>query len=93
VLNEENAVQIARDWNTRDPTSGYVGYVTRFRVRTDFLRRYTVRTVGGRRHQEYRIPAEELAELNRNIVGPIQVVHEVRGAPPAGGTSEPRQDG
>ena len=32
VLNEEYAAGIARDWNTKDEASGYVGYVTRFRV-------------------------------------------------------------
>jgi hypothetical protein len=31
VLNREYAVQIARDWNTKDAASGYVvGYVLRF---------------------------------------------------------------
>lgn len=76
MLNEEYAVQIARDWNTRDPASGYEGYVTRFRVRAEFLARFEVRQVGGTVHQEYWIPAEDLAELNRNIVGPIEVVRE-----------------
>ncbi len=47
VLNEEYAVQIARDWNTKDEASGHVGYVTRFRVRAEFLKRYPVQTVGG----------------------------------------------
>jgi hypothetical protein len=37
VLNEAYAVQIARDWNTKDPASGYAGYVTRFHVQTTFL--------------------------------------------------------
>ena len=80
VLNEEYAVQIARDWNTKDAASGYAGYVTRFHVRADFLSRYRVQTVGGRQHQEYWIPAKELADLNANIVGPIEVLHEFRGA-------------
>ena len=39
VLNEAYTVQIARDWNTKDAASGFVGHVTRFRVRTAFLRR------------------------------------------------------
>lgn len=30
-------------------------------------------------HQEYWIPAEELAEFNANIVGPIEVVSEFSG--------------
>lgn len=37
-----------------------------------------MRTVGGRVHQEYGIPAEELAEFNRNLVGPIEVIAEFR---------------
>ncbi|HEX6373566.1 MAG TPA: hypothetical protein VF006_31865 [Longimicrobium sp.] len=79
VASEEYAVQIARDWNTTDPASGYVGYVTRFRVRSDFLARYPLETAGARRHQEYWIPAEEMDAFNAAIVGPIQVVAEFRG--------------
>lgn len=30
VLTEEYAIMIARDWNTKDPNSGYVGYVLQF---------------------------------------------------------------
>jgi hypothetical protein len=77
VLNEEYAAQIARDWNA--PSKG-VGYVTRFQVRAAFLSKYQVQTVGGRIHQEYWIPAEDLEEFNRNIVGPIEVVAEFRRA-------------
>jgi hypothetical protein len=33
VLDEEYAIRIAREWNTKDPGSGHVGYVTRFAVR------------------------------------------------------------
>ncbi len=84
VLNEEYAVEIARDWNTQDEASGYAGYVTRFAVPTAFLARYEVRTVGARRHQEYWIPAEDLDALNRSLVGEIEVVAEFKGprAPP-----------
>lgn len=78
VLNEEYAAQIARDWNARREPEG-VGYVTRFRVRTEYLRRHEVRTVGGPEHQEYWIPADQLVEFNRNIVGPVEVVAEFRG--------------
>ncbi|HEV3049857.1 MAG TPA: hypothetical protein VGX50_06100 [Longimicrobium sp.] len=79
VANEEYAVQIARDWNTKDAASGYVGYVTRFRVRSDYLARHPLQTAGARAHQEYWIPAEEMDELNAAIVGPIEVVAEFRG--------------
>ncbi len=71
VMNEAYATQIARDWNV--PASGS-GFVTRFVVRTDFLTRYQVQTVGGREHAELWVPAEELAEFNANIVGLIEVV-------------------
>ncbi len=74
VLSQDYAAQIARDWNTRDAASDYVGYVTRFAVNADFLSRYPVQMVGSREHQEYWIPAEELDEFNANIVGKIEVV-------------------
>ena len=77
VLNEDYARQIARDWNAKRNESK-VGYVTRFAVRNEFLRRYEIQTVGGSIHQEYWIPAEELAKFNQNIVGRIEVVAEYR---------------
>lgn len=73
VLNEKYARQIARDWNTKYSESRR-GYVTRFRVRMDYIQRHEIRTVGGSEHQEYWIPAEELDEFNRNIVGQIEVI-------------------
>lgn len=78
VLTREYAEQIARDWNTNDPASGYAGYVTQFEVRREFLDRYEVKVVGSSRHREYWIPAEDLEELNRNIVGTIDVIAEFR---------------
>jgi hypothetical protein len=74
VLNQPYAEQIARDWNTRDPASGFVGYVTRFEVERPFVDRYEVQTVGARQHQELWVPAEELEEFNSHIVGIIEVV-------------------
>jgi ADP-ribosylglycohydrolase len=76
VLNQEYAAEIARNWNAKSADTGYVGYVTRFQVRADFLSRYSVQVVGSSMHQEYWIPAEDLPELNRNIVGLIEVVAE-----------------
>ena len=35
--------------------------------------------VGGRTHEEYWIPAEDLEEFNQNIVGKIEVIAEFRG--------------
>src|SRR6516225_7392261 len=73
VLNEEYARQIARDWNVK--ASG-AGFVTRFTVRSEFLARYAVQVVGSAIHQELWVPAEDLAEFNRNIVGKIEVIAE-----------------
>src|SRR5438045_2937149 len=77
VLTESYAIQIARDWNTKDAASGYVGYVTRFSVRADFLNAYDIHVVGGIEHREYWIPAEQLDELNQNIVRLIEVIAEL----------------
>ena len=65
VLCEEYAAQIAHDWNAR---KGNAGYVTRFQVRTDFLNRYEVHTVGSSVHKEYWIPAEELKSLSISLM-------------------------
>lgn len=73
VLNEDYAVQIARDWNV--PASG-LGFVLRFEVRRDFLDSYEVQQAGGRQHLEYWIPAEELPAFNEAIVGEIEVTSE-----------------
>ena len=75
VLDEEYARQIARDWNVKD--SG-AGYVTKFAVRTEFLARYEQQQVGAAVHRELWIPAEDLAEMNRNIVGLIEVITEFK---------------
>jgi hypothetical protein len=75
VLNEEYAREIARDWNVQ--ASG-AGFVTRFALRKTFAERYEVRTVGSSVHQELWIPAKDLAEMNRNIVGLIEVVAKYR---------------
>ena len=71
VLNETYAIQIARDWNTRD---GGTGYVLRFQVDTGFMQRYAIQTVGSSVHQEYWIPAEDLDDFNGHLVGIIEVV-------------------
>jgi hypothetical protein len=76
VLNLEYATRIARDWNTKDERSGFVGFVLRFRVRTNFLAHYEIHVVGSAEHREYWIPSEDLAEFNANIVGNIEIVAE-----------------
>lgn len=78
VLNERYAAEIARKWNTKDPASGFAGFVTRFAVRADYLEQFEIQRVGASHHQEYWIPAEELPTFNRSIVGRIEVVRTFR---------------
>ena len=63
--------------NAKDQSKD-VDCVTTFQIRTAFFSRFTVRTVGGRSHQEFQIPAGELADFNENIVGYIEVIAEFR---------------
>jgi len=76
VLEEEYAIQIARDWNTRN---GGTGYVLRFQVQEEYLAQFPVQTAGSRIHREYWIPAEELGDFNRHIVGEIEIIGEFHG--------------
>ena len=73
VTNERYAREITEQWNV--PESG-VGYVTKFEVRASFMDRYEIKCVGAKYHTEWWIPAEDLDELNENIVGVIEVVGE-----------------
>src|ERR1700694_2036062 len=79
VLNCEYAKRIARDWNTRDERSGFVGYVVEFEVDSNYLDGFEIRKVGGANHLEYWIPAEELEEFNRHIQGDIRVIAQFGG--------------
>lgn len=75
MLSEAYARKIACDWNV--PASG-VGHVTRFAVRKSFMDRYEVHQVGGQTILEYWIPAEDLEELNDNLIGLIELVATYR---------------
>jgi hypothetical protein len=81
VLNEEYATFIAREWNTKDAASGFVGYVLRFSVRSEFLDQFEVQKVGSVSALELWIPAEQLSEFNRNIVGKIEIISTYRSEP------------
>ena len=74
VTNEGYAAQIARDWNTKFDAKR--GFVTKFHVKASYLKRFKREVVGGREHEEYWIPAEDLYELNENIAGVIEVIAE-----------------
>jgi len=77
VTNVEYAREIASKWNAKEDG---VGYVTRFFVLKTFMDRYAIQTVGARHHSEWWIPAEDLEELNANLVGVIEVVEVIDAA-------------
>src|SRR4029077_280849 len=71
VANMEYAIQIARDWNTKE--SSFAGYVTKFALAESYLANFEPHTVGSAAHVEYWIPAKQLEELNSAIQGLISV--------------------
>ena len=73
VTNEEYAIQIAREWNV--PASGS-GFVTRFEVEEEYVKRFPRKVVGSKIHEEIWVPAEELARFNSKIVGGIHITRE-----------------
>jgi len=75
VLNEEYANDISRKWNVRDYGAGFV---TRFRVRKDFVAKFPVQIAGDSTCRELWVPAEELTAFNANIVGLIEVITEFK---------------
>lgn len=80
VLNFDYARHIAEQWNTKDPNSGFAGFVTRFEIDDAYAARFPIQVVGGAIHQELWVPAEELGEFNRHLQGPIEVVAAYYGA-------------
>jgi hypothetical protein len=72
VMNEAYAVQITVEWNV--PAYG-AGFVTKFDVDSQYLKKYTVENVGGDIHNELWIPAEELETFNDHIFGKIVLTH------------------
>src|SRR6266511_722697 len=72
VLDLEYAHQTASDWNAKSGQSA--GYVTQFKVEDEYISQFEKHTVGSSQQQEFLIPAEELEEFNRHIVGHIKVL-------------------
>lgn len=88
VLSFEYARRIARDWNAKDQFSGFVGFVTTFQLEHEFSKKHPVRLAGGRSHEELWIPAADLDEFNRHIIGSITVL-EVHAGPSFSGVIDP----
>lgn len=74
VLNREYAAQIAREWNTKDRASAFVGYVTSFKIYARYYTKFEVKVVGDSSHEELWVPAEELEEFNAHLVDKIEVI-------------------
>jgi len=75
VTNEQDAIAITRAWIVQH--SG-LGYVTRFRVRKEFLDQCK-RDDSETCDQNTRfVPAEDVEALNQSIVGRIEVIREFR---------------
>jgi tetratricopeptide (TPR) repeat protein len=72
VLHLEYARQTASDWNAKSGQSA--GYVTQFKADDQYISQFEKHTVGESKHQEFWIPADELEEFNRHIVGHIKVL-------------------
>jgi hypothetical protein len=73
VLNEEYAIQINEQWNV--PAYGS-GYVTKFFIDKEYVKKYAEQNVGGEIHNELWIPAEGLEEFNNHIAGLIEITKE-----------------
>lgn len=73
VLNERYAAEIAGKWNVKY-NEDHRGYVTMFEIDDEYAGQFAVHVVGGSYHQELWVPAEELDEFNRHIIGKIRVI-------------------
>jgi tetratricopeptide (TPR) repeat protein len=72
VLQLEYARQTASGWNAKSGQSA--GYVTQFKVEDEYIGGFEQHQVGGSQHQEFWIPAEQLEEFNKHIIGHIKVL-------------------
>jgi hypothetical protein len=71
VLARSYAADIAGGWNVRDVP--HAGYVLKFDLADEYAAGFDVQVVGASVHQELWIPASEVSEVNRQIVGNITV--------------------
>lgn len=85
-MNHAYAEQIARDWNTKDKASDYVGFVTAFDVNADYLTQFEEQVVGGSEHREIWIPAANLDTFNQKIAGRIRLIAAFYGEHYSGST-------
>lgn len=73
VMNEEYATEITRKWNV--PYYGS-GFVLKWEMDAEYLNQFEIQNVGGPHHNELWVPAEDMDEFNRHIVGMIELIGE-----------------
>ena len=74
VLNQEYAEKIAGEWNTKDANSDFIGIVTQFNVKDEYINKFEKHIVGSSMCEELWIQSEELEEFNKNIIGKIEII-------------------
>ena len=74
VLNQEYAEKIAREWNTKDENSDFIGIVTQCNVNDEYIHIFEKHIVGSSICEELWVPSEELDEFNKNIIGKIEII-------------------
>lgn len=72
VLQLAYARRTASEWNTQN--GEFAGYVTEFKVDDQYISDFEEHAVGGTPYHELWIPAEELENFNKHIVGRIKVL-------------------
>jgi tetratricopeptide (TPR) repeat protein len=72
VLDLDYARKTATSYNAK--RGQLAGYVTQFKVDDAYISKFEKHIVSGSRHQEFWIPAEEMEEFNRHILGHIKVI-------------------
>ena len=73
VFNQEYAEQIAKNWNVKSSGSGFV---TKFQIEKSFIEKFEIHKVGSQIHLELWVPADELDEFNKHIIGKIELIKE-----------------
>lgn len=71
ALQPEYAAGLAQEWQV---PSQDVAYVLRFAVDADYAATFPVQTTGRPEQATLQVPAEELPDFNRQILGQIEVV-------------------
>jgi len=74
MLSESHAHKIAQDYKSHDTNTGYAGFVIRFHVDATYLNQLETNTITDSGETFLQIPTEQLSELNRHIVGNIEMV-------------------